>query len=335
MYDFSDVTLVIPSYNRSRYLHRLNSFWKNYNINIIVVDGSDERVCAEIRWGANIQYFYKPISFFERLRFAASIVETSYVSLLSDDEFFLPSAIASSIQELEVNPDLISCIGQCMAFNRIGNIISGNRQYPLLNGYSLINDNAFDRMSNHMSQYVPSTIYSIMKKESWLIIIDIITERVFDVYAISELQFELAAAYLGKSKAINQLFWLRSHENIPIRNEKGLDPSKTLPKWWSSSDPNIIEEKNEFISYMVSKLFKKGLNSASELEHGITKSIDDYYQQCRKGFLERVMIKANRLYDLRFPLEIRKSILELEGDGVEVNFKDMEDVINCINSSNS
>ena len=37
--NLKDITILIPTYKRNKYLFKNLSFWENYNVNIIILDG--------------------------------------------------------------------------------------------------------------------------------------------------------------------------------------------------------------------------------------------------------------------------------------------------------
>ncbi|MDA8692806.1 TIGR00180 family glycosyltransferase [Saprospiraceae bacterium] len=329
MSSLSDVTIVIPSFNRPKYLRRANFFWSKYDVRVIILDGSlDEMI--NVKWGNNVEYIHKPISFFKRLRFASTLVDTKYVSLLSDDEFYLPSSIESVLNELDKDSDLVSCGGQCVLFDYSNGKVNGRPFYPKLKNYNVSSVNPLDRMNYHMSNYVPSTLYSIMKVDVWNRAIDIMTEQIFDVYALTELQFEIATSFYGKTKNINQLFWLRSNENVPVRNEKGLDPNKSFYKWWKSEESDIFLQRQEFIELMTGKLAQEFNDSTENLKEGILKAFDFYHNQCRKSIYFRMIQKITRYHNSVRPTRLDKTISEFDEKGLEVDKSDIENIKKAI-----
>ena len=305
----NDLTLVIPTYNRERFIKRSISYWKDYDVNVLIVDGSKSGItgCFDYASYENIHYHHRPISFFARLKYASELVETKYVSILSDDEFFIPSAIKSCILELGKDKSLVACGGQCVGFRYKNRQVIGHRFYHLLDNYALLNDSPIERMILHMNPYTPSMIYSIMKSEIWKKLIRIISSKVFDVFAISELQFELAACFYGKSKTIQELFWLRSMENIPLRGEKGLDNSKRFYDWWK--DEAKVIERNEFLEHMINHLASSNKASNSRLQEGLIEALNIYWERQNRNVSTINSHKTTLFSSIRRTLFKTKSIL--------------------------
>src|SRR3989344_4065841 len=97
----SKLTLVIPTYNRQRYVLRNMRYWSGSMVAVHVLDGSEQPILAEEMVGlaANVNYHYLPIPILERLQRAVDLVQTEYVALLGDDEFFVPNALQACISE--------------------------------------------------------------------------------------------------------------------------------------------------------------------------------------------------------------------------------------------
>src|SRR5574337_94950 len=91
----SKLTLVIPTYNRQRYVLRNMRYWSGSTVTVHVLDGSERPIPAEEMVGlaATINYHHLPISWLNRLGKVANLVQTEYAALLGDDEFFLPNAL--------------------------------------------------------------------------------------------------------------------------------------------------------------------------------------------------------------------------------------------------
>jgi hypothetical protein len=81
-FSLSDLTLVIPAYNRPAYLERQIDYWAGSGVHLCILDGSKSPAPQELvaRMGTDVHYEYMPIGFNERLVHAAEIVKTKYVA---------------------------------------------------------------------------------------------------------------------------------------------------------------------------------------------------------------------------------------------------------------
>ena len=76
----SKITIVIPSYNRPKYLIRQLHFWKAYNAQVIILDGSEQSwdINNDESIPNNIQYHHLPVSIEKRLSFIKTLIQTPY-----------------------------------------------------------------------------------------------------------------------------------------------------------------------------------------------------------------------------------------------------------------
>lgn len=275
-----DLTIVIPTYCRHQYVIRSIEFWSKTEVTLLVFDGSDFPIDESIvrKFSANISYYHMPGSLHKRLETAGKLINTKYVVLLSDDEFFIPSGLNSCIAELEGDNDLVACAGRCLAFSSEKSKIIGFPIYPALANYSISDDRPGKRMLYHMSNYTPSTIYAVSRAEAWILAINVMSVKQFPVYSIDELQFELAICHEGKSKVLPELVWLRSFENIPVRvtspDISHSNPSIKIFQWWSNTIRQ--KEKKEFLEVTAMALSRGDNEKHRVISDTVEKALDAY-----------------------------------------------------------
>jgi glycosyltransferase domain-containing protein len=245
------LTIVIPSYNRQRYLHRQIRFWKDSPVRLIIVDGSPGPLMLEAALPKNITYYHDPRTIEERFKFVASLVETEYCALLSDDEFFLKSALVSCIQFLEKNRDYGAAKGVPLGFKYMCGTLVGYESYAdIRSSSSLDADLPEMRIRKHMSPYVMTTLWAVMRREVFLkTLFAMGADKSFKSAAVGEVQTSLLAAHLGKCKILDILGWLRSYENENIWWSFG---GESFAEWYKN--PENLCEVNRFISNMQAQL---------------------------------------------------------------------------------
>lgn len=229
------LSLVIPTYNRQDYALRAMHYWSRLPVKVHVWDGSAQPLPASSlsSFGDNVRYHHRPVGFYQRLKEAVAEIDTPFCILAGDDEFYLPSGLERAIDELERDKELIACAGQAVGFWRQTGQLRCRRLYPELAGRRLVGGDRFTRMHDHMTRYTPSTIYAVARTSAWKQVMTLMLEREFPVYALGELQFEIAMAFLGKSRNLDMLFWLRSLENEGTRGtDISLEPERTFEGWW-------------------------------------------------------------------------------------------------------
>jgi glycosyltransferase domain-containing protein len=306
----SKLTILVPTYERPSYALRNIGFWSGSEVTVHILDGSSQQMPAEQRSGfeANIHYHHLPIPLSERLSVACDYVKTDYVALLGDDDFFLPSGLESCLVELEIDCSLVSCMGRCLAFKLSGTTVVGWPAYTEMTGYQINQEEPKERMVAHMSSYTCSTIYSVVRAAVWKHAVSILGRRRFLVFAMVEFQFEMAVAFLGKSRVIPVAMWLRSQENESIG--RGGDAIR-VRAWWKLADRRA--DREEFFRIMGEALsFNTGM-MYDFIVSGIKKACDAYvdchYRRERGTLLEQSRTAVKRLKSAvgkRIPERIKK-----------------------------
>lgn len=343
MSGLSELTLIIPTFNRQSYVLRNMRFWSGRAVAVHVLDGSEMAIPTQAMAGitANVSYYHMPISVLDRLRKAVDLVQTEYVALMTDDEFFLPDALETCIRELEADETLVSCMGRCLGFRCIEDRLIGWPAYREMADYSVLQDDPIARMIHHMNPYTCSTIFSVVKTPVWKQAMSITCERQFSVFALGENQFELSVCYRGKSKVIPHLMWLRSAENDGIRAEHDV---VRFREWWI--DPQKSNDREEFLALMGSALADGDAAQLETVRAGVKAALDGFHEfmEGQRESLRAAVVKripavakapikkilaavpgANRLLGLE-----HRSFLEaardLESTGVHVNWEQLFDV---------
>ena len=340
------LTIVVLSFNRQKYILRSMRYWSNKGVIMHVLDGSKEAISPKYFLGIedNIQYHHFPVSFAERLVRASSLITSEYAVLMGDDEFYIPSALDDCIQELEHDISLVSCVGRCIGFDHNHGTLKTNLMYEAMANYSVHHDNPDDRVLYHMKNYIPSTIYSVMRADIWKHTISCIDNEAYQVFALEELQFEIASSYLGKSKVLPILSWLRSSENQGMADKTQL---KKIHDWWGDHLNDKLRE--QMLSEFTHKLLKdQGDVNVKHVQEVIARSVELYMsipkqQQPTRSIiifqvakllsmLPRIikdMLKkqAHKTY---YNLQNHKGIdaisEQLEIDGVYVDYKELKNV---------
>ena len=349
------LTIVIISYNRHKYLKRTIKYWSDYNVKLLVLDGSDiklEDPCLNIK---NIRYIHGPKDLYGRLLSSINYIDTEFMMLGCDDEFYLPSALSTCVEFLTKKSSFSTCGGRAIGFHTNKKNIFGGIQYPKLKDLSLDSDSASERIEDHFSNYVPAHFYSVIRSGKWKLICKHTFEKEYNFFAAFELQVEFLVMVSGKTKIISELMWLRNQEVPSVEGDSHSKSVKILiSEWWI--DKNFKEEKKEFLYGM-----KKACDSLSIdqnfkfSESEISKLFEVYIDKIlnkrliEKNFFYRVinlisykkiltslsyetkkMIKKFIRWDKILPYiktSLVKEAIQLEAKGVSVNHKDLNQII--------
>ena len=158
--ELEDVTIVIPSYCRQKYILRQMIYWVNSGVKLLILDGSPsalpKNILKTVSSYQDITYLHLNISLEDRLNKSLDFLETKYIALLSDDDFFIKFTLKNLVQKLDNENDLCGCIGQSIRFNfeNEKKKIVYSRGYPH-QGYSATQDNIKDRLELHSTHITP------------------------------------------------------------------------------------------------------------------------------------------------------------------------------------
>ena len=356
------LTIVIFSYNRHKYLKRVIKYWSNYHVKLLVLDGSDTKLedsCLNIK---NIKYIYDPRGYPDRALSAINYIETEFMVLAGDDEFYLPSALNSCIEFLLKESSFSSCGGRAVGFYTNGKEIFGNEQYPRLKDLCLDYSSASERITKHFHNYVPAHTYSVMRSSKWKLICKHVFKKAYSCFALDELQIEFLVMVSGKSKIISELMWMRNKEVAPIR---GTSPSmvgiRPIAKWWY--DRNFIKEKEDFIyrtkkacdeistdqnfkftEETITKLFESYINLYLKQRSIIRKTIHQIMPYKIKKLIKPIVVavwdkiiisKYRSLVENEKCINLIDEVNLLEEQGVSVNHKNLNQMISTLKYFNN
>lgn len=245
----SQLTVVVPSYERQEFLLRQIVYWKDTEVNLIIVDGSEQGledlILSHISKRANVTYIHSHTSFAQRLKLAASKLDTKYAVLLGDDEFFLKTGLVAVLDQLEGNPDIEACIGQTRKFHiRDSGITYEEEGYPNIN-YHIQQDRVAERLNAAMRDYTAATCYAVIRSETWVKSWGNLINWGSPYTAEMQQAFQVYIA--GKLTTSEKMYWLRSSENSPV-NTKNFDRTFSFESWWGASKFNA--EKDLFVNLL-------------------------------------------------------------------------------------
>jgi len=328
------LTLVIPTYNRQSFALRNMRFWNKREASVHILDGSQKPIPTEElqEFNPNIHYHHLPVTMVERLAMATELVSNEYTILLADDEFHMPKAIESSIEELQCDKNLQACIGRSLGFEWSAGQMVSWPFYPEQRDYAILQDSAIERMIHHMTHYTPSIIYSVVRTEIWKKALNTFLQRDFPIFGIGEIQFELSVCYLGKSKVIPALMWLRGRENPSMHgSEPHMDPNNSFSDWWT--DDSKSQEREEMLQLMASNLSQSDDRGYLEVKEEINQSLEAYnkflfrYQKGKDWFCSQPLVKK--------PLWETANLMRSSGISVDFEcLREIESLVSAFHQKN-
>tara|TARA_B100001057_G_scaffold500752_1_gene617580 strand:+ start:206 stop:1270 length:1065 start_codon:yes stop_codon:yes gene_type:complete len=303
------LTIVIPSYNRQRFISRQVEFWSKSPVRLVILDGSKDpiRYLKKIN-SKKIIYHHSQNSLEQRLKKSLNFINTDYVAMISDDEFFCKSSLKSCINFLDTHKDYSTCKGMAIGFNWDGNQVLAFKIYPKLEGYDNNNKSSFERMNFHMKNYEMASLWSIQRSEVYSSCINSVSKySKYSSAAVAEIQFSLISSFMGKIKVIQNLMWLRSFENKNIWwNEGRLE----IKDWWL--DKKYSNEHKKFIDSIIT--FAKNDKNISPKETDVKNAINLYVFESKsyffkflifiKKFIKKILLNNKDSIFVKFLLNI-------------------------------
>jgi glycosyltransferase domain-containing protein len=218
-------TIIIPTYNRPRYLKRVLSYYNGYagNYNIIVADSSSDEnkrineksissfssitVSHIKKYPPDFDPTYKIID-------ALKHVNTEYCAICADDDFVTPNGINQSVDFLEKNPDFTVAHGRYITFylkpDRKGKLQF--RYNPRYVHESISFPDAKSRLFFHLSNVQISPFYAVHRTDFLKMIYKEALEF-SDADQFRELLLSMLALIYGKMKCLDVFYAAR--ESIP------------------------------------------------------------------------------------------------------------------------
>ena len=265
----SDLTLVIPAYNRPAYLERQIDYWSGTGVQLCILDGSKSPAPPSLveRMGSDVHYEYMPIGFNERLVHASNIVNTKYVALLGDDELYTKQGLRDCLDTLESDQRLIGCVGRSLFFFHRDSEIYGHQVYEKSENVPEMYGDHLERLKSSFPNGDPSgapyLLYGVFRREQWSTMFGNSYARHYGSGYVYELALLIIGACLGPTKMVDSLVWFRSGEN-PAMSSAAVNRSIGMGEWGTSAE--FTSEYEDFVSRITTALVERGVGSRVEVE---------------------------------------------------------------------
>lgn len=218
-------SILIPTYNRPRYLKRILSYYNNYEItyNIIVADSSsneNKRLNEEAislfpdLSITHLNRYSSELNLFHKIADAVNYVDTKYCVACADDDFITPNGINQSVDFLEKNQDFTIAHGQYVSFY-LRDDERGKQQFywkPTYLHESILFPDANARLNYHLSNYSQATFYAVHRTD-FMKMIWAENRKFTNDTRFGELLPTMLTAIHGKIKCLDVLYAAR--ELIP------------------------------------------------------------------------------------------------------------------------
>lgn len=208
------ITLIIFSYNRQNELKKKILKYKN-KYNLIILDRSNESIEKFCNQNLNKSslYLYKPrLNYLERSLMLKNFIKTKYISIQTDDDYFLNDQINHAIQFLEKNPNYSSVIGYGFTYRKFLNKIYLNKIYNKVD--DLNQDNFLDRLAFMVKNDYTKIVYGFLRTSVFKKHLSALKKNYKfyqnDLFQIWHLHLMLVMVINGKIKTLNKVFFIRN-----------------------------------------------------------------------------------------------------------------------------
>jgi len=228
--NLSDLTIVIPTLNREHELKKSIKYWESVGVQVLILDGSDKPIYSNgpLSVGSRISYYSFPReisesylfgSYFRRMHFAASQVNTKYVSLCADDDFFLESGLVKAIQLLDSDTAIDSVFRPCIDYRLIDGCVNWNIEYlSWEDNMAGASEDVRTRVIKTDRGYI--NFYSITRTEEWKTLLKICFEFEFDHSHVLQLLMDEVGKILLRTATLEDLLYVRQY-NHPLKYSDG------------------------------------------------------------------------------------------------------------------
>jgi glycosyltransferase domain-containing protein len=278
------LAVIVPSYRRQDFLLRQLVYWHGVPVELYLLDGSPEPIpglVEALQSRADRHYVHNPANLLQRLADVAPRLERPFAVLLGDDEFHLPRGLRNAVQALEALPDHAGCIGQSLRFFLSADCerVAYGRGYAHL-GYRADQDDLRRRLLHAMSDYNAATCYAVLTREAWRRSWGRLLKT--SCKDTCEVQQAVATYLAGKFTTVDEVYWLRSDENVSV-SDADVFGNLSFSDWWHGK--GYAAERQDLLALLAGQAADGtgiGANEARAAVLAGVAAFDDFYRSAHR-----------------------------------------------------
>lgn len=265
----SRLTIVIPTYGRPTFLRRQIDYWTDSSVRLVIVDGSPTpnlEIASSVPKG--VTYVHSTDDFSSRMLKCVDLVETEFVAVLGDDDFFCESGLRDCIERLDRDHQLVGCVGRSIRFFfQDGRLLAEQRE-PESSEFPESVQSGIDRLyATYHPGKIGALFYGVYRSRDWKDVVRVTySVRVATGYIYDTIIRSLIT-YRGPVGVVEAALWFCSSENPPVRSAPGMDRTVGFVDWLSSQETR--SEAEHCIQVITDDLSRLGRHDPTEIRHAV------------------------------------------------------------------
>ena len=235
--NLANLQVIVFSRNRHEQLIESLRYWDKCGIQTLVLHNTSQPLNL-IDIPPSTQYLVHQGSFADRCKVVSQVLKHDYFIIASDDERYLPTALANMVMELEENKELASVGGQAIAIMKYGLRFRTTSTYKSQINYQNLASDFNSRFIYHFvnHQNYSGAMYRAFRRDDFRRFLILISKFAnIETPYIFEVTSELFWTLVGPSKYIDEVFWVRNWMVEPIQTGDW-DRKQYFYEW--SQNPN-------------------------------------------------------------------------------------------------
>ena len=225
----SELTIIIPTYNRPLELERAIEYWRDTPVTVHILDGSEKPWFQEgdILGTSKIIYHHLPSAdgedsrgnYFRRIRGAGNLILTDYAVLCGDDDFFTVSGLSEIVSRLDSDMDVDAIVGRCAIYRNSSGVSWSTKYLNITNSYKFRSKSVAVRLRNQTN--APWIYYGVIRSELWRKLFALSFENKFNYPMTAFSVSRILDKALCKIVVLDRLVWIRREQVInPASTDK-------------------------------------------------------------------------------------------------------------------
>jgi hypothetical protein len=275
----SELTVVIPTYNRPLELERSIEYWRDTPVTVHILDGSDKPwfPVGLLPGASNITYHHLPPingenfmeNYSRRMNIAAGLPVTALSALCADDDYFSISGLKLAVRAILNSVEIDAVVGICAEYKYGDSGLLWNLRYVgWREGLRSRSNDVAERVLDRSGEFY--LYYALMKSEIWKSVLQHTyrfsyshgypQEHLFSSIALAHCKvrvlrhliwfkkvWELNPAVVGQASRIRDADWFRDRKNHrevkSITNHMATGIQSAIEKHGSSMSAKVIARK--------------------------------------------------------------------------------------------